>query len=219
MVVVLLGVFPVGAFAAEPAQTIQPVLNQVLYQTSAESWVSTQTAEVVISVSASLNEAELAKAHTQILANLNTIAKTNWHIIQFNRTPNESGLEQLQVQASARLPESELINARSQAKKLSHPGETYSVNSISFDPSLAEVQDVESALRETIYHQIQGELDKLNKLYPGQHYMVHKVDFTEQSSDPRMMSAMVNSGAAAPLKVQNKLILTANVILASGKSL
>src|SRR3954471_20366242 len=81
------------------ADIIKPVLNQVMYQASSEAWVSTKTAEVVVSINATLDENQLSKAHSDILNKLNNIAKSDWHITQFNRSPNESGLEQLQILA------------------------------------------------------------------------------------------------------------------------
>lgn len=214
----LLWVLPALSYAVvmSPVEPIQPVLNQVVYQTSAEGWVASQTAEVVINVSASLTEDQLAKAHTNIVDKLNSIAKTDWHITQFNRNANQSGLEQLQVEAKARLPESALINIRSQAKKISKEGETYTVGDINFAPTLADTVAVRETLREQVYQQIQKELVTLNKIYPSQHYVVHEINFREDMMPQPQMRAMVaNAGENAPLNVQNKLVVSANVSLGS----
>jgi hypothetical protein len=195
---------------------IRPVINQVDYQTSAEGWVSSQTAEVVVNVSASLTEDQLAKAHEDILGKLNSIAKTDWHITQFNRNANQSGLEQLQVEANARLPESALINIRSEAKKISKEGETFTITDINFVPTLADTISVRETLRSQIYQQVQTELATLNKMYPAQHYAVHQINFREDMIPAPQMRAMVATASEnAPLNVQNKLVLAANVSLAS----
>jgi len=216
----LLWVLPALSYAVvmSPVGPTRPVLNKVDYQTSAEGWVASQTAEVVINISASLTEDQLAKAHVDIIDKLNSIAKTDWHITQFNRTPNQSGLEQLQVEASARLPEASLINIRSQAKKISKEGETYTVGDINFMPTLADAITVRETLREQVYQQIQKELVTLNKIYPNQHYAVHEINFREDVMPQPQMRAMVATASnenAPPLKVQNKLVLTADVSLAS----
>jgi hypothetical protein len=204
------------------ADVIKPVLNQVMYQTSAEAWVSTQTAEVVISVNATLNENQLSKAHSDILNKLNTIAKADWHITQFNRTPNDSGLEQLLILAQTRLPETALSDLREQAKKLSQPGETFKIESIAYDPVLAETEAVRKQLRDEIYQKVQNEIIGLNKLYATQHYVVHAINFMENVSPgpmmrPKaMMMAVENAPPPAPsMIVANKMVVTANVILVS----
>lgn len=220
LVVGLLAIFPVvsNAVVMSPIQPLQqPILNQVEYQTGVEGWVASDTADVVVNVSASLTEDQLAKAHSDILGKLNDIAKADWHITQFNRNANQSGLEQLQVVADARLPESALINVRSAAKKISKEGETFTIGDINFAPALADTIAERETLREQIYQNIQKELVTLNKIYPNQHFVVHEINFREDMMpQPMMARAMVaTAGENAPLNVQNKLVMTANVSLAS----
>jgi hypothetical protein len=210
---------------ATQADTIKPVLNQVMYQTSSEAWVSTQTAEVVISVNATLDENQLAQAHSNILEKLNNIAKADWHITQFNRSPNDSGLEQLQILAQSRLPETALSDLREIAKKVSKPGETFKVDSITFDPTLAETESVRKQLRDEIYQKVQAEITELNKFYPNQHYQVHTINFMENvqafaaAPRPRAMMMMAenipNASSAPAVTVANKMTVTASVVLAS----
>lgn len=204
---------------------IQPVLNQITLTMTSEKWVSTQNADVFISVDATLDQNQLATAHNDILDKLNQLAKTDWHIIQFNRTQNSSGLEQLYVVAQARLPETALSKIRNDAKSLTHPGETYTVQSITFNPSTAELEAVRSQLRNDLYNKIQTELNTINKVYSNQKYVVHQIDFSESGSPqppvPMMKMQMLAGNAAAemapaaaPLTVANKLVMTANVTLA-----
>ncbi len=198
--------------------SIRPVINQVNYQTSVEGWVVSQTAEVVVDVSASLTEEQLGKAHIEIVDKLNSLVKADWHITQFNRNPNQSGLEQLQVEATARLPEASLVNIRGLAKKISKEGETFTVGNIDFTPTMADTMAERETLRGQIYQQIQAELATLNKMYPNQHYAVHAVNFREQMMpQPEVRAMVANAQVAgnAPLTVQNKLTLTADVSLAS----
>lgn len=217
----LFSVIPALSYAVviSPApDSHRPVINQVNYQTSVEGWVASQTAEVTVNVSASLTEDQLAKAHTDIVNQLNTLVKADWHITQFNRTPNQSGLEQLQVEATARLPETALVNIRSQAKKISKEGETFTIGDINFTPTLADTTAERETLREQAYEQIQKELVTLNKMYPNQHYAVHAINFREQMTpqpEMRVMMANAKVGGNAPLTVQNKLTVTADVSLAS----
>lgn len=203
---------------------IQPVLNQITLTMTSEQWVSTQNADVFVSVDATLDQNQLASAHADILDKLNKLAKTDWHIIQFNRTQNSSGLEQLYVVAQARLPETALSKIRDDSKALTHPGETFTVQNIAFNPSTAELEAVRSQLRSDLYNKIQSELDTINKVYTNQKYVVHEIDFSESGAPQppvpmmkmTMMAGAANEAApaAAPLTVANKLVMTANVTLA-----
>lgn len=203
----------------------QPVLNQITLTMTSEQWVNTQNADVFVSIDATLDQNQLASAHSDILDKLNQLAKADWHIIQFSRTQNSSGLEQLYVVAQARLPETSLSKIRDDAKALTHPGETFTVQNIAFNPSTAELEAVRSQLRSELYNKIQNELVTINKAYANQKYVVHEIDFSESGAPqppvPMMKMTMMAGNAveaapaaAPPLTVANKLVMTANVTLA-----
>ncbi len=203
---------------------VQPVLHQITFTMTSEQWVTTQHADVFVGVDATLDKTQLATAHNDILQKLNKLAKTDWHITQFNRSQNSSGLEQLSVVAQARLPETALAKIRDDARNLTHPGEAYTVLNIAFTPSTAELEAVRAQLRSNLYDRIQNELNNINKIYSYQKYVVHQIDFSESGSPqppvPMMKMAMVAGNAAemapsAPqLTVANKLVMTASVTLA-----
>jgi len=224
---VLCGLMPMLGHA-EPIPPMpiinNPVLNKVSFQTSAEQWVTTTTAEVDVNVDATMNEDQLAKAHDDILQKLNKLASADWHITQFNRSANDSGLEQLQVQAQTRLSESALSGLRDAAKSLSKPGETFTIQDIVFEPTLAETEAARTQLRLQVYQQVQNQLVQLNKIFSTQHYVVHDINFNENITPqpaPRamvMMAAGNNAnanGSATPVAVANKIILNADVTLVS----
>lgn len=205
---------------------MQPVLHQITFNVNAEQWVTTQNADVQVGVDATLNQNQLATAHTDIMDKLNKLANGEWHIIQFNRTQNSSGLEQLNVVAQARLPETALSKMRDDAKAITHPGETFTVLSIAFNPSTDELEAVRAQLRNTLYGKIQDELNRVNKIYTNQKYVVHEIDFSEQGApiQPQAVRMTMMAGAAqneaapeaaAPLTVANKLVMTGAVTLVS----
>lgn len=216
-----------NASASAMMPVINPVLNKIYYQTSVEQWVSAQTAEVVLSINATLNESQLVKAHGDILDKLKTISPSEWHITQFNRVPNDSGLEQLQVIAQTRLSEEALASIREKAKKASKPGETFKIDSITFQPTLQEMEFTRKQLRDKIYQQIQTELANVNKLYANQHYLVNQISFTENNtnnvteglspSGAKLMMATAEKSVAmtTPVTVVNKMLITANIVLVS----
>lgn len=132
----------------------QPVLDQIVYQVSAEQWVKTSSAEVIIAINATAKQQGLAAVRQQMMTRLNRIAKADWHITSFNRSQDSSGLERITVQAEARLPENQLANLRSAAQAVSQPGANYQVSRINFKPTLAEVEQARASVRNTLYQQI-----------------------------------------------------------------
>lgn len=197
-------------------------LNKVIYRVTAEQWVTTDIARVIVSVSATMDKSGLAKASAGIVSNLNRIAKGEWHITRFNRSQDSSGLERISVQAEARIPEKMLATVRSGAKSVSRPGATYRIINIDFTPSNTEVEKVREKVRASLYNTIKAELQQLNQVYPNQKFMVYRVNFlrgaklraryASKQAVQRSMLAMAESPAA--ISVSNKVKMTALVIFA-----
>jgi hypothetical protein len=200
-------------------------LDMVGYQVTARQWVNTTSALVDVTVNASLNNSDLVKARSEIMSQLNTIAKGQWHITSFNRSQDSSGLEKLTVQAQARVDQALLPNIYKQANSVSKPGLSYAVSSIQFTPSLEEFEKAKAELRKTLYDQASQELSRLNKVYTGQQYNVYRLNFTEGDAKPQphllkareMMNTMVMPAAAPSMSVSNELMITANVVVASNR--
>lgn len=195
----------------------------VILQLQNEQWVTTNTAEVVIGIDATLDKLGLLQARDDILKNLTTLAKTDWHLTDFNQMQNESGLEQLHVAATARVPEALLTNLRDQAKTMSKPGLTLHVLAINFSPSLAEMESAKAALRSELYTLAQDEVTRLNQVSHDQKYVIHSINFAEaQPLPPAPMNsyiALAGDGgvkaksAATILAVSAKIQMTATVEL------
>ena len=198
-------------------------LNQVSFQVSSEQWVITKNAKVTIAVNATLNEAKLANTYTNINQKLQKIVdNVAWHITTFERSQDKSGLEQLFVTAETRLTDAQLASLRARLQSISTPGETYSIASIDYTPTLAEKEIAQSTLRSDIYQKIKTELAQLNATYPHQKFTVHTITFNEANEIPAPRAMMFARDASAkqstnnsPLAVSNKLQLNARVVLAS----
>lgn len=203
---------PVIAFAD------QTPLNSVTYQLSAEKWVSTNSAKVTVNVNASVSAQGLAQVQKTVMAKLQKIANQGkWHITQFNRSQDQSGLERVMISAQNRLPEKDLVNLRSKAKSISKPGETFKIANVDFSPSLADMEKTRATLRQDILQQAKADLDGLNKMFPNQHYVLHTVNYGGIRPAPRpMLRTMAMARPEAPaLTVSNKLQLHATVAFAS----
>ena len=195
----------------------------VVLQLQSEQWVTTNTAEVIIGIDATLDKLGLLQARDSVLKNLSTLAKVDWHLTEFSQFPNESGLEQLHIAATARIPEAMLTSLRDQAKAISKPGLAFHVSAINFTPSLAEIENTKASLRSELYAAAQDEAARLNKVYHDQKYVVHSINFAEVQPPmpPMAMNSLVALGdsssktksAATVLAVSAKIQMTATVEL------
>lgn len=198
------------------------LLNKVTFPLKVQQWVTTKTAEVYVSVNASVSDAGIEKIQNQVLAQLQQLSSQGeWHIVSYTRQQDKSELESIQISAMARLPQPELVNLRSKAKAMSKPGNVYTISDVRFTPSDDEITQANVLLRSMIYQQAKSEIDNLNKMYPEQKYYLYRIDFNSQPIAVPMMEMAVARNAtfaavsAAPLNVGNKMELYANVTVAS----
>lgn len=200
------------------------LLDTVMFQVTAKQWVTTQTALLTVNIHVTLTQADLVKARSDILSLLAKIAPGEWHLTQFDRSQDSSGLEKLFVQAQARILQSGLTNVYQQAKAVSKPGASYEIGGIEFKPSLDEVQQARGRLREQLYQQAHDEMARINKIYTGQNYSLSRLVFSEGDALPMpqlktFATAMpMNAGMSVPLSVSNELTMTATVQAASNRT-
>ncbi len=204
--------------ATQAAENKGPILNKVILNLQVAGWVKTKTARVTIGVDATLGKSGLADIQQKVSSNLRTLNATGqWHITQFSRRKTQSGLEQVHVEAQARLQQSELTSLRGQAKKLSRPGMTYRVVNIAYTPSLVERNRLQQKLREEIYGKAREELIALNKIYSDESFSLHEINFVPMpimpSATTRLMAAKVTANNTLPSS--QEMILSARVVLAS----
>jgi hypothetical protein len=98
------------------------------------------------------------------------------------------------------------------------------VSSIDFKPSFEEIQAVLGQIRQKLYQQVNEELARINKTYPGQNYSISNLVFSQNmnSEQPRalQMKTMMAGEAMTPapvLSLSNELILTVEVEVASNR--
>ena len=215
---VLLGIMFFTPAWADP--DLSMLLNKVSLQLRVNKWVTTKTANVVVGVNASVADAGIEKIQNQVLGQLAQLSNLGeWHIVNYNRQQDKSGLETIQISAEARLPQSELVNLRSKAKSISKPGITFTIDDVQFTPSDDEITEANVTLRGMIYQQARMEVDALNKVYPEQKFYLHRIDFNMMPVMPMagmaMKANMLAAEAAAPLNVGNKMEMMATVTVAA----
>jgi len=201
---------------------LEALLNKVTLRLNAEQWVTTKTALVTVGINVSVSDNDLGKIQSRIIDKLNQIGKADWHILTFDRTLDQSGLEKIQASAQARLPDNVLAGLRDNAKAMSKPGETFTLDNVQFIPSEDEIRNANAVLRSNIYQQVKIELDQLNKLYPEQKYYLHQINFlAEIMPGPLPQNVMLvqtkirAASANAALEVGDKLRISAVVVLSA----
>ncbi len=199
-------------------------LDTISFDMTARQWVNTETALVSVSINMTLNSTNVVKARQDIMDKLQKIAKGEWHITQFDRSVDSSGLEKISVNAQSRIMQADLTPIYQNAKSVSLPGASFSISAIEFKPSLVELQNAKAKLRETLYGLIKEELTRINKIYSPQNFTINDLSFSEGGPIPvarnmqgDMMSNAMVLGGAAPLVVSNELTLQAQVKAASNR--
>ena len=210
------------------AKHYQHPLDTVGLVVNAEQWVKTDSAKLEVTINATLTKTSLTAMRQNILLNLSNIAKGEWHITQFNRSQDNSGLEKLYVQAQARVNQSLLPGINAKAKSLTKPGIRYQVTNIDFSPSKLDIQKVMESVRQDLYTKIQTEIKVLNKQFKDQSYSLYRVQIMpsdQVSQQPQRLNRMMKSTVAfaadsysANISVSNKVKLTALVALASNRN-
>ncbi|MGB8276189.1 MAG: hypothetical protein WCF16_13070 [Alphaproteobacteria bacterium] len=213
----------VGATAARADTPLPP--DSVALTLSAEDWVETDTALVRLAVDSAMEADAVAAARGRIKAALAALVPgAEWHITDFNRDRDASGLERWHLVAEARVPEAALDGLYDRAKKASRPGEQMTVIGIDFVPTVAEREKVLAGLRATLYGRVKDELARLNGVYSDRSFRVRAIDFgglvrplpMETKAYARgVVSESAPASSAAPIGVAEKVQVTANVILAA----
>jgi len=198
---------------------VQDFLNQVAYPVTVETWVESNTAQVTLNINATAQGKDLTLIRDKISAGLKQLSpSTKWHLTAFTRTETDSGLEQIQAQAQTRLSDQDLVLLSEKIKQMNQPGLNFSIDNTLFVPSFAQIQEAKTKLRQQIYQEVKSELQRLNATYPNQKFVVHNIRFdalADNSTGPQplMLAKMANGAGAMP--VNSKLIMNANVVLAT----
>lgn len=211
---------PAAAFADE--QKLPP--DSVTLGLSAEGWVEAAKARVRIAVDSAKTGAEAGNLRADLKATLaKLLPDAEWHVTDFDRSRDQTGLERWHLEAETRVPETALDGLYDRAKAESRPGEQVSVASIDFAPELAEREAVMANLRAKIYAAAKEELGRLAAVYPDRSFRLREVNFVQGPGPVPMaapMAKMARAGAAeepgpAAFGIAEHVEVSANVVLAA----
>lgn len=151
--------------------------DTITVQLSAEDYVTATSGKVMLSVDAALKDSDAANTRKEILAGAQKIAKTNWRMINFNRSTDQTGLERWNATLEARLPEAQLTGLTAAAKAASRPGLQFTLNGTDMSPTLAEMEAGRAKLREALLAKANEELARVNKNAGGRTYRIADIQF------------------------------------------
>lgn len=192
------------ALASSPAMAdAAPRPNdEIVLQLSTEGWVDTKSARITAVVQKVLSGDEAANTGDRVPAALNELAPdAEWHVVRFDRSRDESGLERWRITAETRLPESELGGIYDRARNLSQPGQQIQIADVDFTPTLAEREAAAAQLRAAIYREAQAEVKRVAEAFPDAGYRVTRVDFVFNAA-PIRLHAQDAVARAAPMAMQ-----------------
>ena len=129
-----------------------------------EAWVQATDVGLKLSVSTTGKSEELAKKRSELMANLKKLADTSWHVTNYARSEDKTGLERNTIFVEARVKESKLGSITSQIKKMNKPGVKYEIDDVDFVPSTEAKQQVRQMLRERLYKRSKEEIKRASNL-------------------------------------------------------
>lgn len=187
----------VPAIAGEPSRQD----DLISFDLSAEEWVTTKNARVVLNVEAAVNESNAGTLRAEMSKSIDSIAKADWRLTGFNRSQDQTGMERWSVVFEARLPEAALNGLSNGAKKASKAGMQIKVGAIDFSPSQEELESARAALRLRIVKNASEQLTSLNAVLPGRQYRIAEIVFSAGLIPPMSARMYRNKGMMGEMAV------------------
>lgn len=172
VIAVSLMAFPAAVYAEE----VKPD-DSVTLTLSAESWVTTKSARVLLNVEAAVTSGTAGTMRASMTKAVSDMVKADWRITSFNRSQDSTGMERWSAQYEARVAEAELNGLNDKAKQSSKAGMQITVADVDFSPTLEETQAALAALRTQIYKMANEQLTALNATIVGRGYRIAAIDF------------------------------------------
>lgn len=211
------------------AEEFQKPDDHVVFDLSAEDWVTTKTAHVTLGIEVAVSGGNAGSMRADMNKAVNDLAKADWRLTAFDRSQDQTGLERWSASYEARLPENMLNGLADNAKKLSKAGLQLSVTDIDFTPTLEEKETIRAAVRTQIYKSANEQLALLNSSLTGRNYRIAMINFTGDETvmptpqvmrgmapKSMMMSSSVSAVGSAPsMERSEKILLSARVVYAA----
>ena len=156
----------------------QVPMDMVQLQFEVENWISSETAEVTVNISASTAGDDGVNLREEITDSLEELVKgVDWRFVNVDRSVNQSGMEEWAIQAQARVVEDNLNDINNQAKDLGRAGLQFRVGFVDFTPTKEQYEELNASLRQRLYKMATEELKRLNSEVSGRRWRVATVHF------------------------------------------
>ncbi len=194
--------------------------SSVSYQTSAESIIKVENAEVLVNLNSTVDPQKASSIKSNTILQLEKIVpNSQWSIENYNQNLTSSGLLNVNVTFKARLNSNQVNQLNAQLDSLNTSGSKYNVSNVSYTPNLENIEATKNNLRIKMLGQINQQINQLNKA-EGAHYKLKQVSFDSANNAPvqRNMPYAVNYMAKSAdgesqdtMKVSQKITMTADV--------
>ena len=190
-------------FAAPAMAEQERTDDTITVQLTTESYVTASTALVTLNVNAALKDADAAGTRKEILAGAQKVSKTNWRMVNFNSSQDQTGLTRWHATLEARLPEAQLTSLPDAAKNASRAGLQFTVGGTNLSPTLDEMEAGRAKLRAKLLDKANAELAAVNQKSGGRIYRIGDISFGEQGMPMPVPPMKMMRGAAMEMAVMD----------------
>lgn len=201
--------------------------NQISMQLQEEGWVSSKTAQVTVSIQVATSKNDVSSLVATITNKLKSLVKESisWRLVNLSTQKNSAGLFAVSAQMMARLDNDQLAQLQNRIDSLNKAGEQYKIESVDYQPTLAEIAAENTRLRTLIYKDVLEQQKIINASLPDTNYQLQSLHFESPyvaNPKPMLMYASVNMAKQATatntVPFSQQLIVSANVSFSSPNS-
>jgi len=157
-------------------------MDNVQLNFTVEDWISSDSAEVTVTINATTNGEAGGNLKDEIRDSLKDLVDVEWRFTNVHRSVSRSGMEEWLITAQARIGENDMNNINAQAKKLGRSGLKIRVQYVDYSPTKEQYEELYSQLRESIYEMVNGELTRLNSELSDREWRIAAVNFNHSGA-------------------------------------
>jgi hypothetical protein len=143
------------------------VFDRVKLDLLVQQSVPSETVRVYVEAIVAATPEQASAAPELIRSTLAQVLPADWTTNFASRRDDNSGMEQIILQASTRVAEAKTAGLSDRLRKASRSGLSLKLRSIEFRPPQKQIDEIAKALRSKIYQLAQQEADTLNKALPS----------------------------------------------------
>jgi hypothetical protein len=190
--------------------------NQISLQLQEEGWVSSETAQVMVSIQAATSKNNVSVLIETITGKLKSLVKqsVSWRLVDLSTQKNSAGLFAVSAQLSARLSSDQLAQLQSTIDSLNKAGEQYKIEGVDYQPTLQEIAAENSRLRVLMYKDLLEQQKLINAAFPSANYQLQLLSFdSAYAGTPAPVMMYAGANTARQITANNAMPFSQHVIL------